>query len=93
MANIRGKSLLATARDIAEGYITVNPLFLKLLDAESLKGLCQEIMKVQTETKSEKFPYNDVAAIRMRNLRLQRLHSALMIVRNFARERGLKQVL
>ncbi|MBI4838670.1 MAG: hypothetical protein HY806_05915 [Nitrospirae bacterium] len=92
MTGIRGKSLLAVARDIADGYVIVNPLFLKPIDAESLKGLCQNIIKVQTEIKGEKFPYNDVAAIRTRNMKLQRLHSSLMIIRNFARERGMKQV-
>jgi hypothetical protein len=93
MTGIRGKSLLATARDIADGYAIVNPLFLKPLDAEALKGLYQNIMKVQTEIKGEKFPYNDVAAIRTRNMKLQRLYSSLMIIRNFARERGMKQIL
>jgi len=93
MTGIRGKSLLATARDIADGYVIVNPLFLKPHDAEALKGLYQNIMKVQTEIKFEKFPFNDVAAIRVRNMKLQRLHSALMIIRNFARERGIKQIL
>lgn len=92
MISIRGKSLLATARDVAEGYVTINPLFLKPLDVESLKGLYREIMKVQTEIKGEKFPYNDIPAIRMRNLKLQRLHIALMIIKNFAQERGLKQL-
>ncbi|MBI4688034.1 MAG: hypothetical protein HY756_09710 [Nitrospirae bacterium] len=93
MISIRGKSLLATAKDIAEGYVIVNPLFLKPLDVESVKGLYQQIMKVQTAIRNEKFPFNDIAALRMRNMKLQRLHSALLIIKNFARERGMKQVL
>ncbi|MBI5196551.1 MAG: hypothetical protein HZA10_09530 [Nitrospirae bacterium] len=92
MTDIRGKSILAVARDIADGYVIVNPLFLKPLGSESLKELCLNIIRVQTEIKGEKFPYNDVAAIRVRNMKLQRLHSALMIIRNFARERGMKQI-
>ena len=87
MTTIRGKSLKAIAYDIAEGYVVVNPLFLKPLDAESLKGLYNEIMKSQIEIRGEKFPLGDNKAIRWRNTRLQRLNSALMILKNFARER------
>jgi hypothetical protein len=84
---IRGKSPKAVAYDVAEGYIIVNPLFLKPLDAEALKVLYAEMQKVQSEIRGEKFPHADIQAIRRRNTRLSRLHQATMIVRNFARER------
>lgn len=84
---IRGKSLKVIATDIAEGYVTVNPIFLKPLDPETLKELFHEIMRVTADIRAEKFPTADTAGIRMRNLRLQRLHSASLIIKNFARER------
>lgn len=84
---IRGKNLKATAFDIAEGYTIVNPIFLKPLDDETLKGLYQELMRVQSEIRGEKFPAHDMQAIRHRNIRLQRTHSASMILRNFAKKR------
>ncbi|MEW6586726.1 MAG: hypothetical protein AB1442_14105 [Nitrospirota bacterium] len=87
MPTIRGKSLRAIAFDISEGYVVVNPLFLKPLDWEALKGLYHEIMKSQVEIRGSKFPSGDTQAIRWRNTRLQRLNSALMILKNFARER------
>lgn len=87
MPTVRGKSLRATAFDIAEGYVVVNPLFLKSLESDSIKGLYQEIAKVQVEIRGEKFPHGDTRAIRHRNTRLQRLNSALMVLKNFARER------
>lgn len=87
MPTIRGKSLKAITFDIAEGYVVVNPLFLKPLDQESLKGLYHEIMKAQIEIRGEKFPHGDTQAIRWRNTRLQRLNSSLMILKNFAREK------
>jgi len=87
MKGIRGKSLKAIIWDIAEGYVTVNPLFLKPIDIDTIRELYKEIQKVQTEIRGEKFPYNDVQAIRIRNMRLQRLNSAQMIIRNFLRER------
>jgi hypothetical protein len=93
MTTLRGKSLNAISRDIAEGYIIVNPLFLKPLDEESIKGLYEQLKKVQLEIRGEKFPFNDVPAIRMRNMRLQRLHSSIMIIRNFVKERRIRSVL
>jgi len=87
MPTIRGKSLKATAFDIAEGYIVVNPIFLKSLENESLKGLYHEIARAQIDIRGDKFPHGDTQAIRFRNTRLQRLNSALMILKNFARER------
>jgi hypothetical protein len=87
MPTVRGKSLKAITYDISEGYLTVNPIFLKTLNDESLKGLYNEIMKTQSEIRAEKFPHSDPQLIRWRNTRLQRLHQALIIIKNFARER------
>ncbi|MDA8169479.1 MAG: hypothetical protein M0Z59_07255 [Nitrospiraceae bacterium] len=85
--NPRGKSLKAIARDISEGYVTVNPIFLKPFDIESLKLLYQEINKFQVEIRSEKFPFNDIQGIRLRNLKLQRLFASAMVIRNFAKSK------
>ena len=87
MPTIRGKSLKAITYDIAEGYVVVNPIFLKPLDDDSLKGLYHELMRTQTEIRADKFPHGDTQAIRWRNTKLQRLYSASMIIKNFARER------
>ena len=87
MPNVRGKSLKATIRDVAEGYVVVNPLFLKSFDHETLRDFYIEISKVQIEIRAERFPTHDVLAIRSRNLRLQRLFAATMVIRNYAKER------
>jgi len=87
MPTIRGKSLKAITYDISEGYLIVNPILLKSIDDISLKELYHEIMKTQSEIRAEKFPHGDPRAIRGRNMRLQRLHQALVIIKNFARER------
>jgi len=87
MAGIRGKSVKALTLDVAEGYVTVNPIFLKSIEPDVLRELFHELTKTQAEIRNERFPTNDIAAIRARNLRLQRLYSAHMIIRNFARER------
>ena len=87
MPNIRGKSLKALTIDIAEGYIAVNPIFLKSFGPDQLNEIYKEISKTQNDIRAERFPKNDLTAIRFRNLKLQRLHSASMIIRNFAKER------
>jgi hypothetical protein len=87
MPNIRGKSLKALTVDIAEGYVAVNPIFLKSFGPDQLNEIYKEISKTQNDIRAERFPKNDLAAIRLRNLKLQRLHSASMIIRNFAKER------
>jgi hypothetical protein len=85
--SIRGKSVKAIANDVADGYVVVNPLFLKSLDVVSLKELHREMMKVQITIRAERFPIGDTQAIRWRNTRLQRLNSAGMILANYSRER------
>jgi len=87
MPNIRGKSLKALTVDIAEGYIAVNPIFLKSFGPEQLNEIYKELAKTQNDIRGERFPTNDLTAIRLRNLKLQRLHLASMIIRNFAKER------
>jgi len=92
MANTRGKSNKALTMDVAEGYVTINPLFLKPLLPEALKEFYHEIDKTQKFLRAEKFPSNDIAAIRLRNLKLQRLYLATVIIRTFARERRIPLV-
>jgi len=92
MPSIRGKSLKATIRDIADGYVVVNPLFLKSFEHETLRDFYIEISKVQNEIRAERFPTRDIMAIRGRNLKLQRLFSATMIIRNYAKDRKVSLV-
>ncbi len=92
MKGLRGKSLKAIIFDIAEGYVTVNPLFLKPLDNETIKELYQELQKVQAQIRGSEFPHKDVKAIRDRNLKLQRLYSAQMVVKNYMRTRRIPLV-
>lgn len=87
---IRGKNIAAVARDVSEGYFTINPLVLKKFDPEAYKTLHQQLKKRQVEVRGEKFPLNDVLALRNRNARLQRLHSAMSILEHSAKERKIR---
>jgi len=86
-SQIRGKSIQAVAKDIAEGFFSVNPLILKKFGPEDYKALHHQLKKIQNEVRSEKFPLHDTLAIRSRNNRLQRLHSALIVLEHSAREK------
>ena len=75
------------AVDVADGYVTVNPLLLKKFDKDMVKELYEHLNKALTGTRNEKIDFTDSAALRMRNLKLQRLHNAMIVLRNIAREK------
>lgn len=86
-SQFRGKSVSAIAKDIAEGFFTINPLTLKKFDPSGYKALHQQLKKAQRTVRNEKFPLHDIQRIRSRNMRLQRLHQALIILEHSAKER------
>lgn len=85
--SFRGKNIESVAKDIADGYVFVNPIFLKKFDQEVLKKLLAGIDKTMKMVRVEKFPTGDVEGIKRRNMRLSRLNSAGTIIRHFAKER------
>ncbi len=88
MEGTRYKGLKAITFDIAEGYVAVNPLFLKPFNEEALKSLYRAVERKQTEIRIAPFPYNEPTLIRKRNLRLQRLYTALVVIKNLVREKN-----
>ncbi len=81
MAFIRGNPL-ALARDIADGYIFVNPIFLKKFSDKDYRDLYYNLHKVQKIFRAETPDYKDHMSVRQRNMRLQRLNSSLMILKH-----------
>ena len=86
-SGFRGKSMKSVAFDVAEGYVSVNPLFLKKFDKDMVKELYEHLNKALTATRNEKIELTDQAKVRTRNMKLQRLHNAMIILRNVAREK------
>ncbi len=86
-SGFRGKSMKVVAIDVAEGYISVNPLVVKKFDADMVKLLYDFLNKALTGTRNEKIDFTDLAALRTRNMKLQRLHNAMIVLRNIARTR------
>ncbi len=87
MAEQLKRNFKAIVADVSEGFITVNPIFLKPFNESALKALHTAIEKKQVEIRIEVFPYHNVELIRKRNVRLQRLYAALIVIQNFAREK------
>jgi hypothetical protein len=52
-----------------------------------IKELFEHLNKALTGTRNEKIDFADHAALRTRNLKLQRLHNAMIVLRNIAREK------
>lgn len=67
----------------------VNPLYLKPFDESSLKTLHDTFDRFLVEIKKQPFPYNKPEAIRERNMRLQRVFTAMSIIKNYARDKKL----
>lgn len=88
----RGKGMTAVAKEIAEGFMSLNPITLKKFEADDYKALRFQIQKLQKETRAEKFPSHDATALRNRNQRLQRLHGSLIILEHLAREKRISFV-
>jgi hypothetical protein len=86
-AQLRGKSVAAIAKEIADGFVFLNPIVLKTFEAEDYKSLRFHLQKLQKEVRAEKFPFHDTAGLRQRNQRLQHLHGALIVLEHAAREK------
>jgi hypothetical protein len=86
-SGFRGKSMKSVAFDVAEGYAAVNPLLLKKFDKDMIKDLYENLNRALTATRIGKIELSDQVALRTRNMKLQRLHNAMIILRNIAREK------
>ena len=85
MAELRNFKSIAI--DVAEGMISINPIFLKHFQGDDVVKLFKAIERRLTEVRAEPFPYGQADPIRKRNLRIQRLHSSMIIIRNHARDK------
>ncbi len=84
---LQGKNLELVAKDIAEGYVFVSPMFLKKFNQEVLKKLLASVSKTMNLIRNEKFPTGDIEGIKRRNMRLSRLNNASTVIKYFAKER------
>ncbi|MDH4163703.1 MAG: hypothetical protein OEW15_13585 [Nitrospirota bacterium] len=84
---LRGKSMKQVATDVVDGYTSINPIFLKKFDKDMLKDLFEHLNKAMTATRNLPVTFHDQVAMRDKNMKLQRLHNSIIILRNVAREK------
>jgi hypothetical protein len=68
------------AKDLMEGYISLNPLILKKFDASSIQELHMHLHKLQTSIRSAGMDLTNQEALRARSQRLQRIHQAKSVL-------------
>jgi hypothetical protein len=78
-----GGSAYAMARDIAEGYALVTERSFKQMSRAELDQLTFEIDRHTRELRGDQPSLDDMAAIQARNRRIQRMNTALVVLRSY----------
>jgi hypothetical protein len=87
VGNFLGGSAWAMTRDITEGFLLVTErTFTRLLPAE-LDQLAFEIDRHLREVRGDQPPLDDIPALQVRNRRIQRLNSALFVLRAYRQKK------
>ena len=75
------------AMDIALGYANVTMATLKRYGQQDLKTLNVNLNIVLRELRREQVPLEDIMAIKMKNMKIQRVNQALSIIRIYCRKK------
>jgi hypothetical protein len=78
-----GGSAYAMARDVAEGYLLITERVFKTMTRSELDQVTFEIDRHLRELRGEQPALDDIPALQQRQRRMQRLNSALAMVRSF----------
>jgi hypothetical protein len=87
MGNFLGGSAWAMAHDIMEGFILVTErTFSRMLPGE-IDQLAFEMDRALREVRGDQAPLDDLTAIQQRNRKIQRVNSALIVLRAHRQKR------
>jgi hypothetical protein len=75
------------ALDISKGFAQVTAATIKQYTPAELKAIMVNIGIVQRDIRGEQIPLEDIMALKDRNMRLQRLNQAQLIISNYAKQR------
>ncbi len=78
-----GGSAYAMARDVAEGYLLVTERTFKTFSRSDLDQLTFEIDRHMRELRGDQPALDDLPAIQARQRKMQRLNSALQMLRGY----------
>lgn len=71
------------ARDIAEGYVMITERSFKSLTRGDLDQLGFELERHLRELRGDQAPLEDIQAIQARNRKIQRVNTAMMVLRSY----------
>lgn len=80
---------LVMAREIGDGFRSLSPTVLKRYTPGDLKVINTSLQQVLRETRGEVTPSDDAEAVRKKNLRMQRLNQAIVLLANYCRQQGI----
>jgi hypothetical protein len=71
------------AVDVAEGYVSLNPVVLKKYERHEVEALLKELEKLSRDTRSQIVPPDDAEASAIRSRRLLRLSQANVVLQSW----------
>lgn len=77
---------LAMAKEIGEGFHSLTPATLKKYTPADLKIINNSLQQVLRDARAEVLAPGDAEATRKKNLRVQRLNQAIMLLANYCRQ-------
>jgi len=76
----------ALAKDIADGFLDLTPLILKKYTPAEVKTISVNLHLLLREIRGEGVHSEDIPAIRRKNLSIQRLNQALLVLNTYCRK-------
>ncbi|MFQ5846466.1 MAG: hypothetical protein ACE5IQ_02205 [Candidatus Methylomirabilales bacterium] len=77
---------LVMAREVADGFRTLSPATLKKYTHADLKIVNTSLQQTLRDSRGDVTPPGDAEAIRKKNLRIQRLNRAILLLTNYCRQ-------
>ena len=71
------------ASDVADGYVSLNPVVLKKYERHEVDALLKELEKITRDTRSQVVPQDDAEASATRSRRLLRLSQANVVLQSW----------
>lgn len=87
MSSFPGGSAFAMARDIGEGYHSVTERTFQRMSRPDLDKLTFEMDRLLKEVRGNQPDLEDLPAVQQRNRKIQRLNTAMMILRAYRLKR------
>lgn len=87
MANFPGGSAYNFVREISSGYFLVTERTFQRFDRADLEKLTFELDRLTREIRGDQPAIDDLPAVKNRNRRIQRLNTALMVLRSYRQKR------